>query len=60
MSTLIIVNYRPIPGLALVMPVEMWERYTPDRPLADYVERRARYSNYRRFTVSTSESTPAR
>jgi VWFA-related protein len=57
LSTQIIVQYRLIPELNLLMPVEMWERYTPDQPLADYVERRARYSKYRRFSVSVSEST---
>jgi VWFA-related protein len=54
-----IVSYRLVPELGMLMPVEMWERYTPDRPLADYIERRARYSNFRRFTVSVSE-TPAK
>jgi hypothetical protein len=54
-----IVSYRLVPELGLLMPYEMWERYTPDRPLADYIERRARYSNFRRFTVAVSE-TPAK
>jgi VWFA-related protein len=56
LSTLIVVNYRRIPELDMLMPVEMWERWTPDQPLANYFERRARYANYRRFNVTTSES----
>ena len=40
----------------MLMPIEMWERYTPDQPFATYIERRARYANYRRFTVSTSDA----
>ena len=60
LSTAVIVNYRRIPELDMLMPIEMWERYTPDQPFATYIERRAKYANYRRFTVSTSDSPSAK
>ena len=60
LTATMVVDYRHIPELGLVMPVEMWERYVHDSPTKDYVERRARYSNYRRFEVSTNEAVTSR
>jgi VWFA-related protein len=54
----VMAEYRPEPGLAIWVPVEMKERYE-DVPEAypsvfgPTTEATARYSNYRRFTVSS-------
>jgi len=46
-------QYRPEASLALWVPEEMYERY--EHSERGPVEARARYSNYRRFQVETSE-----
>ncbi len=51
-------EYRPEPGLNIWVPAEMKERYEDlggKRVFGSTVEGWAKYSNYRRFTVSTEE-----
>ena len=61
----IFVEYRPEPGLNIWVPAEMKERYA-DVPGAwapvfgSRTEGTARYSNYRRFSVSTEEKAEVR
>jgi hypothetical protein len=57
-------EYRPEPGLTLWVPAEMKERYEDlpgafPRVFHGRVEGAARYSNYRRFSVTTDEKTEA-
>jgi hypothetical protein len=53
-----IVSYRPAASLGLLMPAEMWERHwRVDNIRLPYVEGRARYTNFRKFAVSTEEET---
>jgi hypothetical protein len=55
-SSQVIVSYRVAPTIGLLMPAEMWERHTPsDRFREPYVEGRAVYTNFRRFSVTTRE-----
>ena len=53
-------DYRPEPGLHIWVPEEMKERYEdlPDaayREFREKTEATSRYSNYRRFSVTTNE-----
>jgi VWFA-related protein len=54
------VDYRPEPGLNIWVPAEMREIYQdlPDASWAEFIEpieTTAKYSNYRRFSVTTNE-----
>ena len=53
-------DYRPEPGLRIWVPDEMKERYEDlpgafDPEFGERTEATSRYSNYRRFTVTTNE-----
>ncbi len=51
------VTYGLNPALGVLVPVEMKELYDlPSRPWDPYVECTARYSNFRRFQVTTDET----
>src|SRR6185436_12429755 len=56
----IALDYRPEPGLQIWVPDEMKERYedlpgTFDPEFEERTEATSRYSNYRRFSVTTNE-----